>query len=308
MVVSSQYVNELLRDPAIFEENNSTLFLNDLSNSSIPDQEEIEDNVSRDNELRVESLVEVVVAPDVPSLTILFFVLYVLAATQDVAVDGWALTMLKPGNVGYASTCNAVGQTTGWVLGYVVFTSLEAYGILDLGQFTLLWGIVFLVITTSIAIFKKEKSISEIQESLDDGEEKEEKELNLGLIEAYKMLWFIIWSPRIYLVIIFLMTSNFGFSAAENIFNLKLIEFGVPKESIAQLALPMIPVKILVTVFISRFTVGPRPMNVWLGCFPVRLFFCLALTALVSRFWLETEGLIHFSVSVSGLRNSDDET
>ena len=151
MVVSSQYVNELLRDPAIFEENNSTLFLNDLSNSSNPDPEGIEDEVSRDNELIVESLVEVVVAPDVPSLTILFFVLYVLAATQDVAVDGWALTMLKPGNVGYASTCNAVGQTTGWVLGYVVFTSLEAYGILDLGQFTLLWGIVFLVITTSIA-------------------------------------------------------------------------------------------------------------------------------------------------------------
>ena len=88
MVVSSQYVNELLRDPAIFEENNSTLFLNDLSNSSIPDPEGIEDNVSRDNELIVESLVEVVVAPDVTSLTILFFVLYVLAATQDVAVDG----------------------------------------------------------------------------------------------------------------------------------------------------------------------------------------------------------------------------
>ena len=30
--------------------------------------------------------------------------------TQDVAVDGWALTMLKPKNVGYASTCNSVGQ------------------------------------------------------------------------------------------------------------------------------------------------------------------------------------------------------
>ena len=30
--------------------------------------------------------------------------------SQDVAVDGWALTMLKPKNVGYASTCNSVGQ------------------------------------------------------------------------------------------------------------------------------------------------------------------------------------------------------
>ena len=138
-------------------------------------------------------------APDVPSLTVLFFVLYLLAATQDVSVDGWALTMLKPLNVGYASTCNAVGQTTGWVLGYVIFTTLEAKGMMDLSQFMLLWGVVFLVTTTTIAIFKKEKSISDIQESLEEGSD---KELNLGLIEAYKMLWAIIRSPRVYLVII----------------------------------------------------------------------------------------------------------
>ena len=61
---------------------------------------------------------------DVKSLTAIFFFLYVLASTQDIAVDGWALTMLKPSNVGYASTCNSVGQQTGWVLGFVVFTSL----------------------------------------------------------------------------------------------------------------------------------------------------------------------------------------
>ncbi len=44
--------------------------------------------------------------PDVFSLTCMFFALNFLAATQDIAVDGWALTMLKRENVGYASTCN----------------------------------------------------------------------------------------------------------------------------------------------------------------------------------------------------------
>ncbi|CAG5108819.1 Similar to Slc33a1: Acetyl-coenzyme A transporter 1 (Mus musculus) [Cotesia congregata] len=34
-------------------------------------------------------------APNIGLLTILFFTLNVLAATQDIAVDGWALTMLK---------------------------------------------------------------------------------------------------------------------------------------------------------------------------------------------------------------------
>ena len=239
-------------------------------------------------------------APDVPSLTVLFFVLYMLAASQDVAVDGWALTMLKPLNVGYASTCNAVGQTTGWVLGYVIFTTLEAKGMMDLSQFMLLWGVVFLVTTTTIAIFKKEKSISDIQESLEEGSD---KELNLGLIEAYKMLWTIIRSPRVYLVIIVMLTGSFGFSAAENIFNLKLIELGVPRESIAQLQLPMIPVKILVTIFISRFTVGPRPMNVWLGSFPFRLFFCLGLTLFVSL-----KSFINLPMFVSGLHDTNGKT
>ena len=61
---------------------------------------------------------------DVKALTAIFFFFYMLASTQDIAVDGWALTMLKPGNVGYAATCNSVGQQLGWLIGFVVFTSL----------------------------------------------------------------------------------------------------------------------------------------------------------------------------------------
>ena len=56
------------------------------------------------------------------SLTCMFFFLNFLAATQDIAVDGWALTMLKRENVGYASTCNSVGQTAGYFMGYVRYT------------------------------------------------------------------------------------------------------------------------------------------------------------------------------------------
>lgn len=48
--------------------------------------------------------------PDVWTLTVSFFVLNFCAATQDIAVDGWALTMLSKKNVGLASTCNSVGQ------------------------------------------------------------------------------------------------------------------------------------------------------------------------------------------------------
>ena len=50
-------------------------------------------------------------APDVGTLTLYFMTLFFLMATQDIAVDGWALTMLSDANKGYASTCNSVDTT-----------------------------------------------------------------------------------------------------------------------------------------------------------------------------------------------------
>ncbi len=35
-------------------------------------------------------------------------------------------------NVGYASTCNSVGQTAGYFMGYVLFMALESYGLVTL--------------------------------------------------------------------------------------------------------------------------------------------------------------------------------
>ena len=65
-------------------------------------------------------------SPNIPFLTVIFFLMNFLGATQDIAVDGWALTMLKRCNVGHASTCNSVGQTAGYFLGYVAFIALES--------------------------------------------------------------------------------------------------------------------------------------------------------------------------------------
>ena len=63
--------------------------------------------------------------PDVPSLTVMFFIIYMLASTQDIAVDGWALTMLKPDNVGYASSCEQVGLQIGQSQLCVFLTNID---------------------------------------------------------------------------------------------------------------------------------------------------------------------------------------
>ena len=57
-----------------------------------------------------------VMRPQVAVLTVFFLFLYFLMATQDITVDGWALTMLSRDNVGYASVCNSIGQSFGYFL------------------------------------------------------------------------------------------------------------------------------------------------------------------------------------------------
>ncbi len=111
------------------------------------------------------------VAPSVGFLTVVFFFLHFLAATQDIAVDGWALTMLSRENVGYASTCNTVGQTAGFFISYTFFLALQSKdfcnsylrwepqetGIVELPSFLFFFGVLFLIVTTIVWFMKRER-------------------------------------------------------------------------------------------------------------------------------------------------------
>jgi hypothetical protein len=116
---------------------------------------------------------------DVMGLLVCFFLLYFLVATQDIAVDGWALTMLRPENVGYASTANTVGQMVGAMTSYSLFLALDsaatcnAYiraplglppqdiGLVTMGGFMSFWGTVFIVTTLVMWVVKKEEDAAE---------------------------------------------------------------------------------------------------------------------------------------------------
>lgn len=47
-------------------------------------------------------------------ITTVFFILVLCCATQDIAVDGWALTCLSPESLSYASTAQTIGINTGY--------------------------------------------------------------------------------------------------------------------------------------------------------------------------------------------------
>ncbi|XP_029963858.1 acetyl-coenzyme A transporter 1 [Salarias fasciatus] len=235
----------------------------------------------------VNSLLQDEKGPNVVTLTAVFFMLAFLAATQDIAVDGWALTMLSRENVGYASTCNSVGQTAGYFLGNVLFLALESAnfcnkylrmepkdtGIVTLPDFLFFWGMVFLVSTTLVAIFKRENEHAK-------GKRRVPEETH-GVMETYKLLFTILKMPTVFTFCSLLLTAKVGFSAADAVTGLKLVEAGVPKEQLALLAVPMVPLQILLPVVISRYTAGPRPLDVFYKAFPFRLLIGLEYALLV---------------------------
>lgn len=61
-----------------------------------------------------------------------------------------------------------------------------------------------------------------------------------------------------------------GFSAADAVTGLKLVEEGVPKEHLALLAVPMVPLQIILPLIISKYTSGPRPLDVFYKAMPYR--------------------------------------
>uniref|UniRef100_A0A2C9JR90 Acetyl-coenzyme A transporter 1 n=1 Tax=Biomphalaria glabrata TaxID=6526 RepID=A0A2C9JR90_BIOGL len=205
-------------------------------------------------------------------LTVIFVFLNFLAATQDIAVDGWALSMLSKPNVGWASTCNSVGQTAGYFLGNVIFLALESAdfcnkylrsqpqteGIVTLSGFLWFWGITFFVTTTLVGIFKKETK--------DIGSDQDQ-----SIAETYKTLVKVICLKPVITYTIILLTSKVAFAAADSLTGLKLIEAGLPKETLALFAVPIVPLQIVLPLVISKYTSGPKPMNIWLKAYPYRL-------------------------------------
>ncbi|RWS13296.1 acetyl-coenzyme A transporter 1-like protein [Dinothrombium tinctorium] len=212
-------------------------------------------------------------SPKMILLTVAFFMLVFLTATQDIAVDGWALTLLSKNNVHYAPSCNSVGQTVGSLFGSTVFLALESAdfcnkwlrktksdeGIVTFEGYLLFWGIVCLIVTTCIWMFKRERD-----EITENGETK------LSVIETYQMLWRILSLPTVRWFAVILLTNKIATSAADSVTSLKLVEYGLKRENIGILRLPLIPLQLILPWIVTRFTTK-RPMKSFYYMYPFRL-------------------------------------
>ncbi|KAE9541831.1 hypothetical protein AGLY_003822 [Aphis glycines] len=235
---------------------------------------------------------------NINALTLLFFVLNFLAATQDIIVDGWALTMLKKQNISYASMCNGAGQTFGIFLGYNLSVLLisESFwnkwwrtsplpdGVITLQGYFYFWGIIYIVITTLVAIFKYEKDyLTEFDT------------INLGILKTYLLLFSIMKLPSIRMFTIILFTIKMSFCSVDAAFRLKLINCGITKDEIASIDLLIIPLNICLPFLIAKFTSKEKPLKNYFNTIPYRLLFGVILATIVyltPYFLVQTRSLL----------------
>jgi len=209
---------------------------------------------------RIEALFE---AKDIETLTCCFFGLYLMAATQDIAVDGWGLTMLRPENAQYASTCNAIGQTLGFIGAFLIPLS----GWIAIPDFLMICSAVFGATTAALWLLKREAGT------------KPDEEVE-GLQDAYTGMRTILAQKPIQILSLLLLTRSFAFQPADVMAAGRLQDAGFPKESIASIKLLVVPVELMLPWLLTPYTSGPRPLSVILKVYIPRT----ALTVLIGLF------------------------
>ena len=179
-------------------------------------------------------------APDVNTLTALFFTFYFLAATQDIAVDGLALTILSERNKEYGATCNAIGQTFGYFLSYVGFLGLNAYGVASLGGFMFFWGWVFLASTLWVLTVRNDEFAPQPGSKASQ------------LAAAYREMLQVINLGSVRSLALMLLTVKAPLAAFDALVPLELQKGGVPKEHLAAISIFMLPLSMVTQGYVSK--------------------------------------------------------
>ena len=220
--------------------------------------------------------------PSVWSFTGWWFFLVFMCATQDIAVDGWALTLLSPGNVSYASTAQTVGLTAGQFLSYTVFLAFNSKdfankwfrteeldtGLISLGGYLTFWGWAYVAITIGLALLKREERTKNEE----------------GVWDVYKIMWEVLKLRNIQTIIIVHLIAKIGFQANDGVTNLKLLEKGFGKDNMALTVLIDFPFEISLGYYAGKWSQKYTPMRLWCWGFMGRLVAAIFAQMVVSAF------------------------
>lgn len=203
------------------------------------------------------------------NLTGWWFFLVFMCATQDIAVDGWALTLISPSNLSYASTAQTVGLTAGQFMSFTVFLAFNSpdfankwfraipstEGVMTLSGYLTFWGWAYLIVTVGLALLKREEKTKNED----------------GIWDVYKIMWKVLKLKNIQTIIIIHLIGKIGFQANDAVTNLKLLDKGFSQEDMALTVLIDFPFEIALGYYAGKWSTTYTPMRLWCWGFVGRL-------------------------------------
>ncbi|KIY45232.1 MFS general substrate transporter [Fistulina hepatica ATCC 64428] len=216
---------------------------------------------------------------NVGELTFVFTALVFLSATQDIAVDGWALTLLSQDCVSYAATCQTIGLNTGFFSSFTVFLAFNSHEFVDkwglpyisLSGYMKFWSFICYGVTVWLLFFKKE-----------DKEPPHHDEMSLK--ETYKTIWSICKLPHVQQLVTIHLFAKLGFAANDAATSLKMVDKGFKREDLAIAVLIDFPFQMVGGWLAGKWSRGEMPLRPWLIAFWPRMLFCLISTLTVYWF------------------------
>ncbi|KNC48825.1 acetyl-CoA transporter [Thecamonas trahens ATCC 50062] len=220
-------------------------------------------------------------AASMTTLVAVFFVLVVVTATQDIAVDGWALTRLAPRNRSYASTCQSIGLNIGFFVSFTVFLALHSpefcnaylrssltadphYGLWTLSGYLFFVGMAYLAVTAVLVLFVTEDDDPEGAASVGASG-------MAAAMDIYRVFLALAKSRNFLRLVAVLLLVKIGFVADDAITPLKLMEAGFKTEDLALVAVIAFPFSIVFAMLAGRWASGPNPFRLFVVAWLVRI-------------------------------------
>lgn len=206
-------------------------------------------------------------------LTLIGFLMVSSAAIQDIAVDGWNLTLLRNKNLGWGVVSQSVGQSIGILFGGNVLIQLSSKNfcndylysepsetpLLTINTFFRIFGLLIIFINIYVHLKCKERNpvIRKKRPRL------------LDLIKELKGFYY---NKNLRFYVIFLLTWKIGFASIVNTAELNLIKQGFPKETIITISTFLIPLNFIFSFLIGKYVRIGQEMTFFL-CFWLISFF-----------------------------------
>jgi hypothetical protein len=223
-------------------------------------------------------------------LTISMFFLYLLYATQDIAVDSWAIELLSKENKSFASTTQTIGHSIGIFISCSIFLSLNSpdfcnkfifqipqpKGILSLSSYFFIWGTINLLITFLIS-FKKENPCEE----------------RLKVLKIYKNISKLSKLPNYQNLLILIMTCRVFTAFTDFGLSLALSEKGFKQSDFALTSALLFPFELFTNFFTGLHLKKSRNMFKQL-VFALKLKLLSSLSGLVLFLMFSSKNSDHF--------------